>query len=385
MNISTCMGVKDGLELNKNAYAMFRKVYPTEELCISSGGSTDGTKAWLESLNDPNLRWSHVDEPLTFGGNFNRAISLATKEKIVVLHSDMIVAPGFLERLDKNENPMMVLGYTTYEPPIFEGHQRPGKVIKDFGRGFADFNYEGFYTEAASVLAKPETQEPGVFSFLSLYKKTYDAIKGQDGGTFRPNWLEDEDLNLRLILHGCDFLTISHAIVFHFVSQTIRFSEPWKDIAHPNERKSTVNFIRKWGSRYAPFVMPAPVRYDMGVELTATHIDQIRPIEPYFNNMVIKGVTLTDADKHDILTGSTNHTVNKFVNEITNDINVEIDMTQFNENDMRNLNMLQLIIKKANTIGSFRLGNLMIHIKQLTERQNSLIVNPAYYGVEVLI
>ena len=52
MNISLVLAVYNKLELTKECYRRIRLIYPEIPFIISSGGSSDGTKEWLESLND---------------------------------------------------------------------------------------------------------------------------------------------------------------------------------------------------------------------------------------------------------------------------------------------------------------------------------------------
>ena len=142
MNISFVLAVYNKIELTKECYKKLRKVYPVAPLVISSGGSSDGTKEWLESLEDENLSFFHDDVRLTFSETYNAGIDLVDTDKLVLIHNDMVIGKNFLENLDRllDENPNTLLSYTTIEPPIFAGHQRPGKVILDMGTGFNNFN-----------------------------------------------------------------------------------------------------------------------------------------------------------------------------------------------------------------------------------------------------
>ena len=81
MNISFVLAVYNKLELTKECYKNLRKVYPKSPLVISSGGSGDGTKEWLESLEDENLSFFHDDDRLTFSETYNAGIDLVDTEK----------------------------------------------------------------------------------------------------------------------------------------------------------------------------------------------------------------------------------------------------------------------------------------------------------------
>lgn len=58
MNITLVLSVLNKLDLTKECYIRLRNQYPTAPLVISSGGSSDGTKEWLESLDDDYLSFS---------------------------------------------------------------------------------------------------------------------------------------------------------------------------------------------------------------------------------------------------------------------------------------------------------------------------------------
>ena len=131
MNISLLVGLKNNLDYNKHFYETTRKLYPTVELCFVSYGSTDGTHEWLESITDNNLKYFYSDETKTFSDTFNKATELATSDYVAYLHNDIVLAPGFLENLQKHVGENNVVSYTTIEPPIFAGHERPGKLIYD--------------------------------------------------------------------------------------------------------------------------------------------------------------------------------------------------------------------------------------------------------------
>lgn len=144
MNISFVLAVYNKLDLTKECYRYIRNQYPTAPLVISSGGSSDGTKEWLESLEDQNLSFIHDDDRLTFSDTYNAGIKLVDTEKIVLIHNDMVIGDGFLEAIERLLKPNMLLSYTTIEPPIFKGHQRPGKVLLDLGSSFLDFDNHQF-------------------------------------------------------------------------------------------------------------------------------------------------------------------------------------------------------------------------------------------------
>ena len=172
MDISFVLAVYNRLELTKECYSRLRKIYPSAPLVISSGGSSDGTKEWLESLDDDNLSYIHDDERLTFSDNYNSGIKLVDTEKLVLIHNDMVIGEGFLEAIERLLTENMILSYTTIVPPIFKDHTRPGKVLLDLGSGFDNFNSVQF-NEYVQKWKDDDTLSNGAVFFMSAYKKTF--------------------------------------------------------------------------------------------------------------------------------------------------------------------------------------------------------------------
>lgn len=252
MNITLVLAVYNKLDLTKNCYKIIREKYPDIPLVISSGGSTDGTKEWLMSLNDDNLTYFHDDDRLTFSDNYNSGIKLVDTEKLVLIHNDMVIGNHFIENINSLLTENMLLSYTTIEPPIFNHHKRPGKVIYDMGTGFENFNFKLFDQYVEDNKDNRQLYDGATF-FMSGYKKVFDDIGGFDGFSFVPAFCEDDDFLIRAKLKGYDLKTTESSIVYHFVSQTSRFSDDYKKDRIKYEVNSNRNFVRKWGIPFSVF------------------------------------------------------------------------------------------------------------------------------------
>ena len=79
------------------------------------------------------------NDNVTLGVNYNNAVSKANGEKIILLHNDMIIKPGFVEIMDKHIIKGRITTYTRVEPPIFPDTY-PGKVLLDCGSDIDNFN-----------------------------------------------------------------------------------------------------------------------------------------------------------------------------------------------------------------------------------------------------
>ena len=59
------------------------------------------------------------NDDVTLGINYNNAVAKATGDKIILLHNDMFIKPGFVETMDKHIAKGRITTYTRVEPPIY--------------------------------------------------------------------------------------------------------------------------------------------------------------------------------------------------------------------------------------------------------------------------
>ena len=83
------------------------------------------------------------NDNVTLGVNYNNAVAKANGEKIILLHNDMIIKPGFVETMNKHITKNRITTYTRMEPPIFPDTY-PGKVVLDCGGDISNFNSKKF-------------------------------------------------------------------------------------------------------------------------------------------------------------------------------------------------------------------------------------------------
>jgi GT2 family glycosyltransferase len=379
-NISLLVAVKNNLEYTKHFYQTTRAVYPEIEICFSSYGSTDGTHEWLNSLNDPFTKIFYSDEYGNFSDNYNKAASLSTKDYIAFIHNDIVLAPGFIENLEKHCSPDTVISYTTIEPPIFAGHERPGKIIKDFSADLETFNINGFYQFAAETVEKYKDKiEPGIVFFMCMPKDKYLEIGGLDN-LYNPMFCEDDDLILRWKLAELNIITSLDAITYHFVSKTSRFSEEYQQHTQQIELQSNRNFIRKWGNK------DFKTKYDIGYIIKNCNPQLIPTLELFASTIY---VDCPYQDYIEIEQPNTKFDLNKRIKNIneskTNQILVEFDATQLNENNFHLLQQLPQIISESGEIGVFELDIFKLDISGIDRLEKYLIETTSpYYQSQLL-
>lgn len=365
MNISFVLAVYNKLDLTKECYRRLRDLYPEAPLVISSGGSSDGTKKWLESLDDEFLSYIHDDDRITFSDTYNAGIKIVDTEKLVLIHNDMVIGDGFLESIERLLQPNMLLSYTTIEPPIFKGHKRPGKVLLDLGtsfHNFDDFHFDNYVQQWKNN----DTLYDGAVFFMSGYKKMFEDVGMFDGFSFVPCFCEDDDFLIRAKLKGYELKTCESAITYHFVSQTSRFSEDMKNGRLKIEMDSNRNFVRKWGIPISSF---NEVRYwedrqfifkTFSMGLTTHNKNRLVEVEPFFDKINLGTIPDDYIEKEQ---PNTRYDLrSKFT--LTDDVDVMIyELNPFTDEDVYLLYTLRLSIPHYEP-GEYEIGNMKIKIKK---------------------
>jgi GT2 family glycosyltransferase len=367
MDITFVLAVLNKLDLTKNCYNHLRELYPKTPLVISSGGSTDGTKNWLEEISeiDDYVTIFHDDDRLTFSDTYNVGIKLVDTEKLVLIHNDMVIGKGFLESIDRLLKPNMLLSYTTIEPPIFAGHKRPGKVIIDLGSGFENFDKFHFDSYVNQWKDGDNLYDGAVF-FMSGYKKMFEDVGYFDGFSFVPAFCEDDDFLIRAKLKGYELKTCDSAITYHFVSQTSRFSDDYKNDRLKIEMSSNRNFIRKWGLPIHGFNQ---VRYweentftynTFTMGLKTRNKSLLYNVEPFFDKIDL-GLIPDDYIENE--QKNTRYDLrSKFT--LTDGVDVMITETSpFTEEDISMLQLIRLSIPYYEP-GEYKTGNMLIKINR---------------------
>ena len=259
--ISLLIGCKNNLEYTINFYNTTRAIYPDVEIVFVSYGSTDGTHDWLDlvSSHDHNLKVYHSDIAMTLSDTYNMAAKIATKEYVMHCHNDMVLGHGFLENISKYLAPKTSVSYTTIEPPIFGWHERPGKVVKDFGSNIESFDQRSFEIAVKEIqLARMGKTSEGWAAFSCMSRQEYLDMGGMDN-LFNPMFCEDDDLLLRLKLAEYKLIVSLDAICYHFVSKSSRFDPEIKNKTQQFEINSNRNFIRKWRFRHSMYNKSVPL------------------------------------------------------------------------------------------------------------------------------
>jgi len=299
------------------------------------------------------------NDSVTLGVNYNNAVLKAKGEKIILLHNDMVIKPGFVETMNKHIAKNRITTYTRVEPPIYLDTY-PGKVILDCGNDLESFNEEEFN----QFNIEENLIDGGSQLFFGCLKEDYIGI---DGYTFKM-FCEDDDLHLRYKLAGFEH-KVSSAHVYHFVSKTSRITNNYQQI----ELHSNRNFVRKWGNRYPK------VKYNIAFVVNNCDLQLLEILEPWCDKIYVDEVFTTGRawDYVEMEQVNTKFDLSKRVKNIkdqpTENIIVEFDTTQLNQNNFQLIQQLPEIIYESGEIGTFELDIFKITINSLKTYEHNLI------------
>lgn len=364
MNISIVLAVYNNFELTKSCYENLRKKYPTVPIVISDGGSYDDTKYWGNNIQDEYLQFIGCPNQMSFSENYNLAIKFVKTEKLVLVHNDMIFGDMFLENLEKYVDEKTILSYTTIEPPIFSQHFRVGKIVKDFGNSFDNFNQTQFDSYVNNLLKSDVIYHDASF-FMCCYKKTFLDIGGFDEKTFIQYFYEDYDFLIRAKLKGYNLKTLSSAMVYHFVSKTSRFGDDYKNKSKIIESSSEKNFVRKWGVPLSEFIkqkywLASDYSYQKIKSLLISNDSNVvTKLEPFFDNII------TNCDVFSYISNEQKYTSvnlnNKFTNNITGEIIFHCDNIK-NDITLQKVMSFKMNYEKYQK-GKYSVDNCLLEIK----------------------
>jgi GT2 family glycosyltransferase len=301
------------------------------------------------------------NDSVTLGQNYNNAVARATGDKIILLHNDMILSPGFVETMDTHINPGRITTYTRIEPPIFNDVY-PGKIILDCGSDLNTFQQDIF----DSYQPKFDLIDGGSQLFFGCMRDEYIGI---DGDTFAM-FCEDDDLHRRYRLAGFEH-KVSSAHVYHFVSKTSRAENTYQAI----ELASNRNYIRKWGSRNDAS------KYNIAFVVRNCNLQLLEALEPWCDRIYVE-------DEMQVITShyieqeqpNTQFDLTRRVLHIEhnapsdeNDIIVAFDATRLTQQNFQYIQQLAAIMAESGDIGEFEIDIFRISIYSLETYEKNLI------------
>lgn len=380
------------------SYNSIRKnLDPSHEICVADDFSNDGTWEWCQQKmkEDKNFKAIRNNGPTRVGHTilYDRLVNeVATNDIIMIFHSDMYACPNMDEIMLSYLKPKIVVSATRIEPPLHP--EGPEKIIKDFGIETEEFNEEGLLEFVENYKPKIKYTD-GIFAPWIIYKKDFQYIGGHDP-LFRPQSKEDSDIFNRFDLYGCTFIQPRDAFVYHMTCRGSRFKDGAKrnpdgqvfmegresDEWLIQNKKSTRNFIRKWGSmvKHTETLRPiVPHKYNIGIEIRGlTNVyNLLSAIEPWCDNIsieekVIKDIYLKNEQPN------TDYNLDERVlvrGKLSNDIIVSFDSIDFKNNSQFTfVSNLSEILTDSGEVGKMKYDIFEIIINKLNWYEKNLTV-----------
>ena len=365
------------LEHTKNTYESIKRYAPEVDLILIDDASDDGTAEWLLTLDDDRL--NRVLSPDRKGHTYwyDEGMRMAETDIVSILHSDMIIGPGYFENLLKHLERGKVVCATRIEPPIHPAGKE--KIVRDFGDEADSFKWETFEQFVNSEKDKEkDVTTKGIFAPWMLYKEDHLSIGGHDQ-RFAPYGYEDSDIFNRWINAGYEMVQARDSLVYHMTCRGHRWNKG-VGIENPDYRatmdKNAREFLRKWGDWIQNDEYQYPIinpKYNKGIVLYRGKPLLLGTLEPWCDNLyvdmkqaIVDAYIEKEQPKTVVDLSKKIHTIDT---EAANDIMIYIDGSKFSSTDGKYVQQLAAILNQNKPEeGRFKIGNVEIEIIKYNEK-----------------
>jgi hypothetical protein len=216
-----------------------------------------------------------------------------------------------------------------------------------------------------------------------MYKQEFLEMGGHD--PIMHSCREDSDVFNRMKLSGFEFIQPWNSLVYHLTGRGAgsfdgdkERHEKWKK----DMNKSTLEFIRKWGSNVNHTALMEPIvspKYNIAYVVKNCPGHLIPILEPWCDRIYIENQdmvnTYIDQEQKNtsfdlskrVFVESNNDPMGE------NDIVIKFDTNQLTQQNFQLLQQFPSIIKESGEIGKFELDIFTIEINHLEEYTNDLI------------
>ena len=355
----------------KNTIGSIFKYGGDVDIIVIDDASTDGTADYIRSLKIFKAIVSEERKGHTYW--YDEGMRLAETEIVSILHSDMIIGPGYFENLLKHLERGKVVCATRIEPPIHPAGRE--KIVRNFGDEAHNFMWDAFEKFVTQEKADSlDLTTRGIFAPWMLYKEDHLSIGGHDQ-RFAPFGYEDSDIFNRWIQAGYEMVQARDALVYHMTCRGHKWNKG-VGIENPDYRgimtRCEREYQRKWGDwiQNDPYQYPIiNPKYDKGLIVKNCDTNLLRQLEPWSDTIYV------DCDYEEYIKEEQPNTVTDlrdrirpFDNEKQNHILVEIDGKTFTQQDYIYIRQLSAILNQNKPKeGSAALGNLTLNIIKYEE------------------
>ena len=414
MKISLIQPGRNNLKYLKWSYDSIRKNQGDHlvEICVADDFSSDGTWDWCQEMmqTDPNFKAIRNEGPARLGHTilYDRLVNeVASHDICMIYHADMYLMPGAIDSIDKHLDEKTIVSLTRIEPPLHP--DGPEKVLMDFGIEPEEFKEDDLLEWFTKPIDSTGGYQPkhgetteGIFAPWAFWKKDFQEIQGHDT-IFAPQSKEDTDIFNRFHLNGITFIQTWRGCVYHMTCRGSRFADgakrnPDGEVFMKNRettewltqnQKSTREFIRKWGHfcKHDELMKPiVPPLYDVGFIIKNCNMQLLEALEPWCSTMYIDDWLARNEYINIEQSKTSFHLGDKirpYDNEKDNHILVEIDGSQFGNEDFKVIQSLSEILANDEQLWEaiiiepthFTIENLHVTIISLQTYERGLIWN----------
>ena len=375
--ITFCIPSKTNLRYLKACIPSIRKnAYRDDhEIIIFVDQDEDGTIKWLDEVKDQYNIQYYVnpklgEELFGIGRAYDYCIAHSTTDIFMIFHADMMLGKHADLKAYNHLKEKTVVCSTRVEPPL---HPNAGeKILLDFGMWPEEFKEEEFDKYVESQLEETKTTE-GIFAPWMMYKEEFFAIGGHD--PIMHSCREDSDIFNRMLLAEFNFIQPWNSLVYHLTGRGAGSFDGDEERHKQWQRdmnKSTLEFIRKWGStvKHTPLMKPIVTsKYDIGLILKNIKENIIQALEPWCSNVYVDPLLgqnyIYNEDKNTSF--DLKEKIKPLDNEKQNQILVEIDGNKFTQQDYQYIQQLPEILDNSTFLeedygDEFEVGNLRLTI-----------------------
>ena len=407
--ISFIQPSRNNLKYLKWSYNSIRKnLDPKHEICWADDYSDDGTWEWMQEIadKDPNVKIHRNEGPNRLGHTilYDTLVNdYATNDIVMIYHADMYACPGMDEQVLKHLIPGTVVSATRIEPPLHP--DGPEKVLKDFGIEPEEFKEKELLKEVTTLqlmhgtvhyFGKNDSEAKttkGIFAPWAIYKKDFQSINGHDP-LYAPQSKEDSDIFNRFVLAGYELIQTWGGFVYHMTCRGSRFKDgalrnPAGQVFMKNRessewltqnKRSTRNFIRKWGHmvKHDEMMYPiVPPKYDVGFVVRNCDYNLLTELEPWCSTIYIEYTGVIESyikeEQKNTAFDLTEKIKHSHQNKPDNNIIIEFDAKMLNSNNFQILVDLSSILKESGEVGEMELEVFKFNINSLQTYEKELI------------
>lgn len=389
--ITFCIPSKSNLRYLKTCIPSIRNnaFRDDHDIIVFVDSDEDGTVDWLK-LNKKKYNLKYYINPdlgkslYGIGRAYDFCIEKSKTDVFMIFHADMMLGKNADLNAYMSLESKVVVCSTRIEPPL---HPSSGeKILFDYGMWPEEFKEKEFDKFVQSKLDDEKITE-GVFAPWMMLKSDFQNTPQHDPALH--SCREDSDLFNTLQLLGFKFIQKWNSLVYHLAGRGAGSFSQDKD-RHAFWKKqmnnSTRDFARKWGSNvhHTPLMNPIVIpKYKSLLILKNGNKDILYQLEPYYHTVscsfdhsdYVKEENLNSSfdlnlkftDKPEVLALNLASTINNF------NLIAEVDGLSLSPQDITELQNVNYIIHTNNFIGSAKIGNQIVNVKDHNSLEKEMI------------